>query len=703
MAGPQKPPDDGKRQHTRHAFAGIIRIDVGSAAEFLEAHAKNISTGGMFIQSTQPLPIGNAVEITVRTAEGETFFTAKGEVVWIRRKDEGIPGMGVRFTDLPPASAEIVERIVAVNPPDEDLAFEAPDTIDVAAEGELPPEEPKKEIIGRMEIAKVAGPPPILGIDLGTTFSCAAIVRNRKVEIIPAKGGQRTMPSVVSIIGGKTEVGWSAYERLATHPKNTIFGVKRLLARRFRTKAVQDALQYYGCDIVQDEQGDAAVKIEGKVYSPTVISAQILTSIKQAADQYLGTPVNHAVISVPAYYNDRQRQAVIAAGKLAGLEVRKIVNEPTAAAVAYGVDRGFQQLILVYDFGGGTFDVSVLELQGNVFEVLSTGGDPYLGGADIDNRIVDHVIAETQKKHNVNLSGDANVRLELRRLAEAAKRDLSEAKEARIILPNLNVGGRQITVDVALPRETLNKLTMELVDRTLQICDKTLLEARRSRHDIDEVVFVGGQTRMPLIQGKVQSFSGKQPRKGVHPDEAVAIGAALLASRVDQIDPVMLKDVVSMSIGIALPGGRFKAVVEKNTRLPVERSWTIATTKDDQTEVELDVYQGEHETVDKADYLGTIAIANLPPKPKKTVSVQIQFRVDTQGFLTISAQDNITKKIQVVSMVTRDTTEQMKELVGVKGAVHKKTRDGQPPGRPPSKSQAAGGGLFGFIRKMLRL
>jgi len=536
----------------------------------------------------------------------------------------------------------------------------------------------------------------IIGIDLGTTFSCAAVVRNGKVEVVPTASGHRTIPSVVSIIGSSIHVGWPAYEKLATHSEQTIYGVKRLLGRRFDSEAVQDALHYYGCEIVPDDDGDAAVKIGGKVYSTAWISAQILGAMKLWASSYVNEEITKAVISVPAYYTDRQRMAVIEAGKMAGLDVKQIVNEPTAASVAYGVDKKLNQVVMVYDFGGGTFDVSVLEVRGNLFDVLATGGDAYLGGVDIDNRIVDWCLFELHKATGLDLSEDDTAKLRIRDAADAAKKDLSLQKETRIYIPHIVSGGQPVALDLKLTREILNHIAEDLVDHSLAICDETLKAAHRSRADISEVVLVGGQTRMPLVQGKLHSFAGRPARKGVHPDEAVAVGAALLADGLSKPQRLELRDVVSMTIGVGLPGGRFKPVVAKNSKLPAEKSTSIITTRDDQTVVHFDIFQGEADSTEGNEYLGTAEIADVPARPKGEVKVEIHFRVDTQGFLTVSMTDNASSRTRVVTMTTRDTPDTVRAAMKTKqrrvtsASTEKPSVEAVPPGRS----------IGGFLKKL---
>lgn len=576
-----------------------------------------------------------------------------------------------------PAPAPLAEEpppVMAVVPPPPPEAPPAPPPEEVVAsplpapipEAPAPPAaSPPAETAPRPPSNPSRRAPPsalIVGIDLGTTFSCAAIVRDGRAVVIPSSSGHRTIPSVVTVTDDVEEVGWAALDKITTFPDRTIYGSKRLLGCAFASPAVQEARNYFDYEIVDDGEGKTAVRIAGKIYSLTWVSSRILEEMRTWVCASTGENVTKAVITVPAWYHDRQRTEVVEAARLAGLEVLQIVNEPTAAAIAYGLDRGLQQKVLVYDFGGGTFDVSILDIQGNVIDVLATGGDAYLGGIDLDNRLLDWALGELERKTGIDLSEDKIARLRVREAAENAKRELSAQMETRIHVPFLaRQGDTPLTLDVTLTRDKLNRLVIDLVDRSIEICRRTLAEARLTVAEIDEVVFVGGQTRMPLIQGKVHALTGKQPRKGVHPDEAVALGAAQLGWSRDKIDSVTLIDVVSLPIGVGLPGGRFKAVIDRNSKLPAVKEFTRATTRDDQTSITVDVFQGEQERVDQNEFLGTAKLDGLPPLPKGQVSVRLHFRVDAQGFLTVTSTEAATGLSRKVTLVTRDTPETAKE------------------------------------------
>ncbi|HSN90889.1 MAG TPA: Hsp70 family protein, partial [Anaeromyxobacteraceae bacterium] len=407
---------------------------------------------------------------------------------------------------------------------------------------------------------------PIIGIDLGTTNACVAHVRNKLPRVVPTDRGNLILPTVVALSDkGDMLVGGVAKDQLLVNPRNTIYGAKRLIGRKWNSKVVQELRNYYSYEVVEGPAGEAAVLLGGKIYTLPQISAMVLAHIKKIAEAFLQKGIAEAIISVPAYYSDAQRHAVREAGKLAGFEVRRIVNEPTAAALAYGFSRGLDQKILVYDLGGGTFDVSVLQLSANVFEVLATGGDTFLGGVDFDNRIIDYVLDDFWQKNKIDLAQSPIAMQRVKSGAEAAKIDLSLIPNVVIDLPFLEERkGRPLDLRLPLSRQRLDELTRDLVDRTFDLCDQVLAERHLSPKDIDEVILVGGQSRMPLVQEMIREHFGRVARKGVHPDECVALGAALLADSLDQIDSVTLVDVLSMPIGVAIPGNRFRRVLDKN-------------------------------------------------------------------------------------------------------------------------------------------
>jgi len=499
-----------------------------------------------------------------------------------------------------------------------------------------------------------ADKPILLGIDLGTTNTCVAYVRNKVARIVPSDRGALILPSVVAVSEkGDLLVGNVAKDQMVVNPRNTIYGAKRLIGRQYNSKVVQDIKHYFSYEIVEGPNGEAAVVLAGKVYSLPQISAFVLQHCKRVAEATLGQEISEAVISVPAYYNDNQRNAVKEAGRLAGFTVKRIVNEPTAAALAYGLNRGFDHKVLVYDLGGGTFDVSVLQLHGNVMEVLATGGDTFLGGVDFDNRIIDFVLEEFRNETKIDLTQSPIAMQRIKNGAEAAKIDLSLLSNVVIELPYVaDRKGKPVDLRIPLSRERVNTLTMDLVDRSFELVERVLGEKNLSRGDIQEVLLVGGQTRMPLVQGKAHQFFGKPPRKGVHPDESVALGAALLAESMQEIDSVTLVDALSMPIGFATPGGRFRKVIEKNTQIPSKSSFRLPPAKEGKG-LELDIFQGDSERIIDNEYLGTLKF------PPETAGQRVNFMLDEECLLhvTIEGPSGETREVM---LATRDTPDALK-------------------------------------------
>jgi len=496
--------------------------------------------------------------------------------------------------------------------------------------------------------------PILLGIDLGTTNTCVAYVRNKVARVVPSDKGSLILPSVVAVSEkGDLLVGNVAKDQMVVNPRNTIYGAKRLIGRQYNSKVVQDIKHYFSYEIVEGPNGEAAVVLAGKVYSLPQISAFVLQHCKRVAEATLGSEIKEAIISVPAYYNDNQRNAVKEAGKLAGFNVKRIVNEPTAAALAYGLNRGFDHKVLVYDLGGGTFDVSVLQLHGNVMEVICTGGDTFLGGVDFDNRIIDHVLEEFRNETKIDLTQSPIAMQRIKNAAEAAKIDLSLLSNVVIELPYVtDRKGKPVDLRIPLSRERVNTLVMDLVERSFQLVEKVLGEKSLSRQDVQEVLLVGGQTRMPLVQGKAHQFFGKPPRKGVHPDESVALGAALLAESMQEIDSVTLVDALSMPIGFAVAGGRFRKVIEKNTQIPSQKSFRLPPAKGTQG-LELDIFQGDGDRIIDNEYLGTLKF------PPEAAGQRINFILDEECLLRVTIE-GVTGEVREVMLATRDTPEALK-------------------------------------------
>ncbi len=493
----------------------------------------------------------------------------------------------------------------------------------------------------------------IIGIDLGTTNSAMAVMQAGKPEIIANSEGNRTTPSVVAINKNNERlVGQVANRQRVTNPKNTIFGVKRLIGRNFSSKEVQRDIELMPYDIIKSGAG-VKVKMADKEYSPEEVSAMILSKLKADAEAFLGEPVTEAVITVPAYFDDSQRQATKDAGKIAGLEVKRIINEPTAAALAYGIDKkGKEEKVAVFDLGGGTFDVSILHLGDGVFEVLSTNGDTHLGGEDFDMRIVNHFVDEFKKESGIDIKGDKAAMQRLKEEAEKAKKELSTTEVADINLPFLTAdadGPKHF--EYKLTRAKLIDLVGELIDKTAGPCEKALKDAKLSASDINEVILVGGMTRMPAVVDKVKSIFGKDPMQGVNPDEVVAVGAAIQGGVLQgDVKDVLLLDVTPLSLGIETLGGVATKLIERNTTIPTSKSEVFSTAADNQPQVEIHVVQGEREMVTDNKSLGRFVLDGIPSAPRGVPQIEVTFNIDANGILNVTAKDKGSGKEQSITI-----------------------------------------------------
>ncbi|MCY1023193.1 TIGR02266 family protein [Pyxidicoccus sp. MSG2] len=681
----------------------VVKLPFATPEEFLAKYGNNVTRGGIYLRARAVKPPGTVVTLDLKLASGERIIFASAVVHFVTGQGgQGVTGMGLRFLNVDPHTRRFLDSAVVAMPHAQsnvppvphgvgaaDYTVPPPTAAPVAAPSPAPapaaPAGASPAPVPAPGDGAVAGTPAaspvmmtdsalelnteepkrtglVIGIDLGTTNSCAAYVRKGKPGVLPSREGHNTVPSIIAVnTRGKLVVGHPAKGQMLTNPRQTVYGAKRLVGRAYASPVVEHIKDRFHYEISPGENGDAGVKLGDRVYTLQQISALILREVREVAQNQLGQPVSRAVITVPAYYNDNQRHAVREAGKLAGLYVERILNEPTAAALAYGYGRKLNQRVLVYDLGGGTFDASVLELNDNVYEVISTGGDTFLGGLDFDNAIVAFLLEEFQKKTGRPFQGDRVAMQRINDAAERAKCALSERTEMRVHVAFVTmIDDKPYDLDVTLTRSKLIELTEGLVDRTVQVCDEVLKAKGLGPKDVDEVILVGGQSRFPLVHEKITKFFGKPPSKGVHPDEAVALGAALLAHSLGQLEGVVLIDVLPMAIGVGLPGGRFKPVMDRNTSLPSTKSYTLTTHRDEQTELELTVFQGDSDKAAANEYLGTLKLAGLPKRPRGAVQVSVTFEVNNESLLKVTAREGSTGREVSSTFSTRDTPESVK-------------------------------------------
>jgi molecular chaperone DnaK len=523
----------------------------------------------------------------------------------------------------------------------------------------------------------------VIGIDLGTTNSCVAIVEDGTPVVIPNRGGYKTTPSMVAIAeNGKRLVGHIAKRQAITNAENTVYAAKRLIGRKWGSAPVRASVETMPYRIVEGPHGDVRVMLRDQVFSIPEISAYILQEMKIITEEYLGEEIDKAVVTVPAYFNDGQRQATKDAGRVAGLDVIRIINEPTAAALSYGFGRDIERKVAVFDLGGGTFDISVLEIGNGVFEVISTAGDTFLGGEDFDKRIIDWLVQDFQQVHGIDLRKDKMALQRLKDVAEKAKCELSSVRETEINLPFIISTGRNeaLHLQTALSRDKLEELTGDLIERTMDICARTLEEAEIGKSEIEDVILVGGMTRMPRVQERCAEFFGRAPSKGVHPDEVVALGAAIQgAALTSEANKVLLLDVTPHSLGIMIVGGYFHKLIEQNTTVPTNMAHTFTTVKDNQTSVKILVLQGESDRAEENELLGEFILTGLRRAKRGEVEVEVEFSISADGIVSVKAKDLETGLEQSITVTATSglTEDEIREMIEANRDYMLEVRSGQ--------------------------
>jgi molecular chaperone DnaK len=652
-----------------------FKTQLASEDEFVKRFAAAVVPDGMVLKDPGTCGEGVRCELFIMLQDGRKVLEAVGRVV----KPAGLPAGKIlfQFESLEEPSRGLHARMLEIKLRAEhrDLEVQAKRTGHEAGRTRGHLEDSLRRMVRIDEVRhapslRVVKPQvsegPVIGIDLGTSNSCCALVKGERPFVIPSRRGHNTIPSVVAMTPmGEVVVGHAARAQLEIHPERTIYGSKRLVGRPFDSPVVQQVRDRFHYAIVAGANGEAAVKIGERILSLQEVSGKILEEMRSTAEEYLGRPVSRAVITVPAYYNENQRSAVRQAGELAGLTVERIVNEPTAAALTYGYNKNVEKRILVFDLGGGTFDASLLNLYGNVYEVIATAGDTFLGGVDFDSQLMDHILIEFQLQLGRMPEMERVSYLRVLQGAEFAKIGLSGKAEIDVVLPYIGrLDGKPVDLQVKVTREQLERLVSPLVRRTIEVCDRVLEQAKMQASEVDEILLVGGQTRMPMVHQAIRERFGREPIKGVHPDECVATGAALLGHSMDQIDSVVLIDTLPISIGIGVPGGPFRKVFSAGTQLPGSQTYGLLTYEDGQTELHLPVYQGESTRVDENELLGTVELKGIVPGAAGSRQIEVTFSLSAESLLTVSARDSLGVPLADVTLSAKHTLEELRRRLG---------------------------------------
>ena len=619
-------------------ISGRLRLKFPTFEAVVNRLGRNISRDGIFIPTQEPRSAGTLMALEISLKSEEMVLQAEGEILWTRRshEDDKPTGMAFRFVNMPKASKEFVEKMSRMNedaniPPMVVFEKEEKETIKLDA----------SQVI---ELKEVLAKGPLIGIDFGTTNSCVAYIDGQHPKLIPSGSGQLIIPTVAAInSNGNRLIGHPAKEQLVVNPANTVYGMKRFLGKDFNDPDVRTLSSQFPYEVHANNKQEVCVKLAGSSFSITEICSWVMANIRESAEGLLQATLNRTILTVPAYFSERQRQAVKEAANMAGLQVELLINEPTAAALMYGYDKEYDKTILVFDLGGGTFDVSVLEVSGNVFEVKGISGDTFLGGFDFDQRLIEHIVSKFEKQNKVTIHDNQIVMQRITSAAEAAKSRLSFENETEIRLPFIvEKKNKPIDLEMKVSKDELNELTKDLVQRTIEICGKAIHSMGVLAQDIDDVLLVGGQTRMPLIQHEVKKYFGRSPSKGVHPDEAVALGAAVLAGSLEKIDGPVLLDVLALPIGTKRRDGTFKPLFAKHASLPCKCEVPLDSIAVETGTDEVSLYQGEQEKADDNDYVGDFKLAFSTFDSYDDIS--LEFELTREGLMRVRAREQSSGK-----------------------------------------------------------